>query len=104
MVLDLIDMKKRYILYALTIVLATGICCIINASVPLPVDDAYYQTGDEMRDLQARRAIDAYLAGDSITNSAHLPNAANAPCQPSIVFTAITDTTVTAIIHRCPAQ
>lgn len=75
-----------------------------HASLHIPIDDAYYQTGDEMRDLQARSAIDAYLAGDSITNNAHLPNTANAPCQPSIVFTAITDTTVTAIIHRCPAQ
>lgn len=75
-----------------------------HATLPIPIDDAYYQTGDEMHDLQARRVVNAYLSNDSITNSAHLPNAANAPCQPSIVFTAITDTTVTAIIHRCPAQ
>ena len=75
-----------------------------HATLPIPIDDAYYQTGDEMHDLQARRVINAYLSNDSITNSTHLPNTANAPCQPSIVFTAITDTTVTAIIHRCPAQ
>lgn len=75
-----------------------------HATLPIPMDDAYYQTGDEMRDLQTRRAIEAHLLSDSITNSTRLPNTANAPCQPSIVFTAITDTTVTAIIHRCPAQ
>ena len=75
-----------------------------HASLHIPIDDAYYQTGDEMHELQARRAINTYLSGDSIINGAHLPNTANAPCQPSIVFTAITDTTVTAIIHRCPAQ
>ena len=75
-----------------------------HASLHIPIDDAYYQTGDEMRDLQARRAIEAHLLSDSITDSAANSNATNTPCQPSIVFTAITDTTVTAIIHRCPAQ
>lgn len=75
-----------------------------HASLHIPIDDAYYQTGDEMRDLQARRVINAYLSNDSIIQSTANSNATNTPCQPSIVFTAITDTTVTAIIHRCPAQ
>jgi hypothetical protein len=74
------------------------------ATLPIPMDDAYYQTGDEMRDLQARRAINTYLSSDSTTHSAANTNATNTPCQPSITFTTVTDTTVTAIIHRCPAQ
>ena len=75
-----------------------------HATLPIPMDDAYYQTGDEMRDLQTRRAINTYLSGDSITHSAANNNATNTPCQPSITFTIVTDTTVTAIIHRCPPQ
>lgn len=75
-----------------------------HASLHIPIDDAYYQTGDEMRDLQTREAVNTYLSGDSITHSAANNNATNTPCQPSIIFTTVTDTTVTAIIHRCPAQ
>ena len=75
-----------------------------HATLPIPMDDAYYQTGDEMRDLQARRAINTYLSSDSIAHSEANSNATNTPCQPSIIFTTVTDTTVTAIIHRCPAQ
>lgn len=84
-------------------IMATG-WMAANATLHVPVDDAYYQTGDEMRELQARSAINTYLSGDSITNGATNTHATTTPCQPSIIFTTVTDTTVTAIIHRCPAQ
>lgn len=87
----------------LMVIIAAG-WMVAHASLHIPIDDAYYQTGDEMHDLQARRVINAYLSNDSIIQSTANSNATNTPCQPSIVFTAITDTTVTAIIHRCPAQ
>ena len=88
---------------ALMAIIAAG-WMAAHASLHIPIDDAYYQTGDEMRDLQTRGAVNTYLSGDSITHSAANNNATNTPCQPSITFTIVTDTTVTAIIHRCPAQ
>lgn len=97
-------MNKRILIGIILMAITAAGWMVTHAATPIPIDDAYYQTGDEMRDWKAQSAIDAYLAGDSITHNAGITNAADTPCKPNIVFLSVTDTTVTAIIHRCPAQ
>lgn len=97
-------MNKRILIGIILMAITAAGWMVTHAATPIPIDDAYYQTGDEMRNWKAQSAIDAYLAGDSITNSDEATNVADTPCKPNIVFLSVTDTTVTAIIHRCPAQ
>lgn len=68
----------------------------VTAAPPIPFDDAYYVSGDEMRALNMRIDQQDTNQQDSLTTTAP------PPCQTTIVFTSVKDTTVTAVINRCP--
>lgn len=86
-------MTNRIYILPIFIILVLICGAGVTAAPPIPFDDAYYVSGDEMRALNMRIDQQDYNLQDSITTPQ--------PCQTTIQFIELKDTVVTAIIHRC---